>query len=155
LETGESADSVVGPEQPATLQQPSTPVVPSKTVRVAERPQKSQSRRGTPREAAVPPLPRTPPPAQADKGDGDPAGTVRSEDRAPALASERSAALSESPPPAVPSKPRRAPERFKQRVAQKEPPATPPARDGAAPQDNTQRAVAASHGGSADTLWPE
>src|SRR5437867_2266008 len=56
LETGQSTGSVVGPEQPAALQQPPTPVVPSTSVRVAERSQKSQPPRGTPREAAVPPL---------------------------------------------------------------------------------------------------
>ncbi len=135
LETVQSEDSVVRSEQPAALQEPPTPVAPSKTVRMAERPQKSQPRRGTLRAAAVPPLQRTPPPAHADKGDGAFSGTVPSEDRTPAVAPERSAALQDSPTPAVPPKTMRAPERFNPRVVQKERQATQPARDRTAPQE--------------------
>jgi len=153
LETGQS--TAVGPEQPAALPEPPMPAVPSKTVRVAERPQKSQPRRGTTREAAVPALPRTPLPARADQGDGALSGAAPSEDRAPAVAPERSMALHESPPPAVPPKTARAPERFNPRAVQKERRATQPARDSIASQDSAQRAVAVSRAGSPDALWPE
>src|SRR5262249_49610934 len=68
---------------------------------------------------------------------------------------ERSAALQESPTPAVPPKTTRVPERFNPRAVQKDRRATQPARDSTAPQDSAQRAVAVSHVGSPDTLWPE
>jgi WD40 repeat protein/type II secretory pathway predicted ATPase ExeA len=155
LETVQSKTSVVGPEQPAALSELPTPVVPSKPVRVAERPQKSQPRRGTPREAAVPPLQHTPSPTPADKGDSTPSSTVPSEARASAVAPERSAALQESPLPAVPPQTMRAPERFNARAVQKERRASQPARDRAAPQDSTQRAVSVSPAENPVTLWPE
>src|SRR5262249_22814655 len=147
--------AMVGHEQPAALQELPTPVVPSKTVRVAERPPKSQPRRDTPRAAAVPPLQHTPLPLPADQGDGAPASTVQSEARASAVAPGRSAALQENPPPAVPPQAMRNPERFKPRTVQRDRRATQPVRDRAAPHDSTQRAVAVSHVGSSDTLWPE
>ena len=70
LETVQSEASVVRPEHPAALPEPPTPVVPSKTGRMAERPHTRQPRSSTPRKAAIPPLPRTPSPTPADKGEG-------------------------------------------------------------------------------------
>ena len=154
LETGQPENAVVGPEQPAVPPESPTPVVPSKPVRVAERPQKSQPRRSTPREATVPPLQRTPL-AHADQGNAVPSGTVPLEDHVPALVPERSAALQESPAPAAPPKTIRAPQRSKPREVQKDLRGAQPASDRAAPQDSTQSAVPVSRVGSPDTLWPE
>jgi WD40 repeat protein/type II secretory pathway predicted ATPase ExeA len=153
LETAES--KAVGPEQPAALPEPPTPIVPSKPARSAERPQKSQPHRGIPRQAAVPPLPHTPSPTRADKGDGALSRRVPSETRASAVAPERSAALQESPPPAVPPQTMRDADRFHPRAAQPERRAAPPARDRAAPQDSLQRAAPASPAGEPGALWPE
>src|SRR5215510_8170231 len=153
LETGQSKDSVMGPEQPAALPGP-PPVVPSGPPRVAERPQKSQPRRGTPRQAAVPPLPHTPSRTPADKGEGAPSSTALAEARASAVAPERSAALQESPPPAAPPQSMRGPDRFNPRAVQKERRAAEPVRDRAAPQDSIQRAVQASPVGEPGALWP-
>jgi type II secretory pathway predicted ATPase ExeA len=120
LETVQSEDSVVWPEHPAALPEPPTPVVPSKTGRMAERPHTRQPRRSTARKAAIPPLPRTPSPTPADKGEGAPAGTGPAEARTSAVTPERSAALQESPPPAVPPYTMRDPDRFNPSAVQKE-----------------------------------
>jgi WD40 repeat protein/type II secretory pathway predicted ATPase ExeA len=155
LETGQSEDSVVRPEQPAALPEPPTPVVPSKTGRMAERPHTRQPRRSTLREAAIPPLPRTPSPTPADKGEGAPSDTVPAEARASAVTPERSAALQESPLPAVPPHTMRDPDRFNPRAVQKERRAAQPARDTVAPQDSMQRAAPVSPVGDPGTFWPE
>jgi WD40 repeat protein/type II secretory pathway predicted ATPase ExeA len=147
--------AVVGPEPPAVLPEPPAPVVPSKPVRVVERPQNSQPRRGTPRHAAVPPLPPTPSSTPADKGDDASSSTVPSEARAPAIAPARSATLQESPPPAVPPKIMREPERFNPRAVQKERRVASPASESVAPQDSPPKAVSVAHVGSPDTPWPE
>ena len=156
LETALPEGPVMGPEQPTAQQEPPAfPVAPSKTARATERHQKSQPRRGMSREAAVSPIQRTPSPAHAAQGDEAPSGPGQSANRDLAVAPERSAARPESPPPAVPPKPRRVPERNNPRVIQKDPQAAPPAGAGAVSQDSAQQAVSVSHVGSPATLWPE
>ena len=133
LETAQSKDSVMGPEQPTVLPEPPTPpVVPSKTARVAERPQKSQPRRGTSRDKQ-PSLPcrirhRL---LLLTRGTRLLLAQYQQPTRASAVAPERSAALQESPPPAAPPQTTRNPDRFNPRAVQKERRAAPPVRAGA------------------------
>jgi WD40 repeat protein/type II secretory pathway predicted ATPase ExeA len=155
LVTAPPEGPVMGSEQPTVLQEPPPPVAPSKTVRVVERPQKSLPRRGMSRDAAAPPLLRTPSPVHAARGDEAPSGTEQSAERDLAVAPERSAARPESAPLAVPAKPPRGPERLNPRAVQKDSRAAPPARAAVVSQDRAQPAAPVSHVGSPAPLWPE
>jgi WD40 repeat protein/type II secretory pathway predicted ATPase ExeA/nitrate/nitrite transporter NarK len=155
LEIMKSKASVGGPEPPAVGPERPTPVVPSQPARVAERPQKSHPRRDTLRHAAVPPLSHAPSPPRADNGVSAPASTIPSETRATAVVPERSTALRESPPPAVPPHSLREPDRFNSRAAQQERRATRHGRDRAALAGSIQRVAPVSPVGDPGTRWPE